>query len=94
MILIKIIHFINVGIDTIISLGGKKYSLSNMIPIQYEEYYWCGGITMELRNLKTFLVVADCGGFTRAGEQLGYTQSTVTNHVRTLEEAVGNRLFD
>lgn len=53
-----------------------------------------GGMTMELRNLKTFLVVADCRGFTRAGEQLGYTQSTVTNHVRALEEAVGNRLFD
>ena len=49
---------------------------------------------MELRNLKTFLVVAECGGFTRAGEQLGYTQSTVTNHVRALEEVVGNRLFD
>lgn len=40
MILIKIIHFINVQIDTIISLGGKKYSLSDMNPIQYEEYYW------------------------------------------------------
>jgi len=53
-----------------------------------------GELPMELRNLKTFLVVAECGGFTRAGEQLGYTQSTVTNHVRSLEEAVGNRLFD
>ena len=49
---------------------------------------------MELRNLKTFLVVSECGGFTRASEQLGYTQSTVTNHIRALEEAVGNRLFE
>ncbi|CAI8841560.1 MULTISPECIES: LysR family transcriptional regulator [Bacillus] len=49
---------------------------------------------MELRHLKTFIIVAESGGFTRAGEQLGYTQSTITNHIRSLEEEIGNRLFD
>lgn len=43
MILIKIIHFINIEIETIISLGGKKNRLTNLIPIQYEEHYVYGG---------------------------------------------------
>lgn len=49
---------------------------------------------MELRHLKTFIIVAESGGFTRAGEQLGYTQSTITNHIRSLEEEIGSPLFD
>ncbi len=49
---------------------------------------------MELRHLKTFIIVAESGGFTRAGEQLGYTQSTITNHIRSLEEEIGIPLFD
>ncbi|MCP1123468.1 LysR family transcriptional regulator [Bacillus sp. AFS018417] len=49
---------------------------------------------MELRHLKTFIIVAESGGFTRAGEWLGYTQSTITNHIQSLEEEVGSPLFD
>ncbi|PEA53048.1 LysR family transcriptional regulator [Bacillus pseudomycoides] len=49
---------------------------------------------MELRHLKTFIIVAESGGFTRAGERLGYTQSTITNHIQLLEEAIGSPLFD
>ncbi|WP_020060445.1 LysR family transcriptional regulator [Bacillus sp. 123MFChir2] len=49
---------------------------------------------MELRYLKTFIIVAESGGFTRAGERLGYTQSTITNHIQSLEEAIGSPLFD
>ncbi|MFD0771385.1 LysR family transcriptional regulator [Bacillus sp. CGMCC 1.60114] len=49
---------------------------------------------MELRHLKTFIIVAESGGFTRAGERLGYTQSTITNHIQSLEEEVGSPLFD
>ncbi|MEH6892678.1 LysR family transcriptional regulator [Bacillus sp. JJ864] len=49
---------------------------------------------MELRHLKTFIIVAESGGFTRAGERLGYTQSTITNHIQSLEEAIGSPLFD
>ncbi|MCM3738289.1 LysR family transcriptional regulator [Bacillus cytotoxicus] len=49
---------------------------------------------MELRHLKTFIIVAESGGFTRAGERLGYTQSTITNHIQLLEEEIGSPLFD
>ncbi|MBF4501732.1 LysR family transcriptional regulator [Savagea sp. SN6] len=49
---------------------------------------------MEIRQLRTFIQVANCEGFTKAGERLGYTQSTVTNHIRAIEEEVGNRVFD
>lgn len=49
---------------------------------------------MELRHLKTFRIVAEKGGFTRAGEELGYAQSTVTAHIHKLEEQLGSPLFD
>lgn len=43
--------------------------------------------------LKTFATVAACHSFTEAARQLGLTQSSVSDHVRRLEEAVGRRLF-
>jgi DNA-binding transcriptional LysR family regulator len=43
--------------------------------------------------LKTFATVAACHSFTEAGRQLGLTQSSVSDHVRRLEQAVGRRLF-
>ncbi|QGZ65161.1 LysR family transcriptional regulator [Paraburkholderia acidisoli] len=43
--------------------------------------------------LKTFAAVAACHSFTEAARQLGLTQSSVSDHVRRLEEAVGRRLF-
>ncbi|PTX59573.1 regulatory helix-turn-helix LysR family protein [Melghirimyces profundicolus] len=49
---------------------------------------------MELRHLKTFRTVAKRGGFTRAGEELGYAQSTITSHIHALEEELGSPLFD
>ncbi|MBQ7534182.1 MAG: LysR family transcriptional regulator, partial [Stomatobaculum sp.] len=57
---------------------------------------WKGtGITsMEHRNLVTFLRVAELQNFTRAANELGYAQSTVTFHIQTLEEELGVSLFD
>lgn len=49
---------------------------------------------MDIRQLSTFIEVARVKSFTKAGEKLGYTQSTVTNHIRSIEEAVGNKVFD
>ncbi|GGE09390.1 LysR family transcriptional regulator [Marinithermofilum abyssi] len=49
---------------------------------------------MELRHLHTFQVVAEEGGFTRAGEHLGYAQSTITAHIQALERELGRPLFD
>ncbi|WP_028207106.1 LysR family transcriptional regulator [Paraburkholderia nodosa] len=43
--------------------------------------------------LRTFEAVARCHSFTEAARQLGLTQSSVSDHVRRLEEAIGRRLF-
>ncbi|WP_329579044.1 LysR substrate-binding domain-containing protein [Kitasatospora sp. NBC_01250] len=44
-------------------------------------------------QLRSFLAVAQSGGFTRAAQRLGLRQSTVSQHVRRLEEAANRRLF-
>ncbi|MER5890583.1 LysR substrate-binding domain-containing protein [Streptomyces sp. NPDC001941] len=44
-------------------------------------------------HLRTFLAVAQTLSFTRAAERLGLRQSTVSQHVRRLEEATGRPLF-
>ncbi len=49
---------------------------------------------MELRNLKTFLTVADKLSFHRAAETIHYAQSTVSAQVMALEQELGVRLFD
>jgi DNA-binding transcriptional LysR family regulator len=49
---------------------------------------------MEWRNLQTFKTVADVGGITRAAQQLGYAQSSVTAQIQALEEELGTPLFD
>lgn len=38
--------------------------------------------------LRSFVAVVDCGNFTRAAERLHLTQSTVSQQIRRLEEAV------
>lgn len=43
--------------------------------------------------LRTFATVAHCRSFTEAGRRLGLTQSSVSEHVRRLEQRVGRRLF-
>ena len=42
---------------------------------------------MELRNLITFIHIAELGSFTRAAQQLGYSQSTVSAQIKQLETA-------
>ena len=49
---------------------------------------------MQLRNLITFMHVAELGSFTKAAEQLGYTQSTVSFQVKQLEEELDCLLFE
>ena len=44
-------------------------------------------------QLASFLAVAQTRNFTEAGRRLGLQQSTVSQHVRKLEEAAGRRLF-
>ncbi|MET7754507.1 LysR substrate-binding domain-containing protein [Streptomyces sp. NPDC005389] len=47
----------------------------------------------EPTHLRTFLAVAQTLSFTRAADRLGLRQSTVSQHVRRLEEATGRPLF-
>ena len=49
---------------------------------------------MELRNLITFIHVAELGSFTRAAEQLGYSQSTISFQIKQLEEELDCLLFE
>ena len=43
--------------------------------------------------LTSFVTVAKAGSFTEAGRRLGLRQSTVSQHVRRLEQAAARRLF-
>jgi len=49
---------------------------------------------MDIRSLNTFIHVAEMGSFSRAAERLGYSQPTVSVHIRQLEETLGGKLFD
>ena len=49
---------------------------------------------MELKNLITFTHIAELGSFTRAAEQLGYSQSTVSFQIKQLESELGCLLFE
>lgn len=44
--------------------------------------------------LRTFVVVAQNSGFTAASEQLCLSQSTISQHIRRLEDLVGRALFE
>lgn len=49
---------------------------------------------MDIRNLNTFIQVAELGSFSKAGEQLGYSQPTVSVQIKQLELELGYKLFD
>jgi len=49
---------------------------------------------MELRQLRTFRVVATLRSFNKAALALDYAQSTVSEQIKSLEGSLGVRLFD
>ncbi|HIR96450.1 MAG TPA: LysR family transcriptional regulator [Candidatus Merdisoma faecalis] len=49
---------------------------------------------MDLKNLLTFLHVAELNSFTRAGQKLGFSQSTVSFQIKQLERELGTQLFE
>jgi DNA-binding transcriptional LysR family regulator len=48
---------------------------------------------LDLDLLKSFVSVVDSGGFTRAGERVHRTQSTVSQQIKRLEESLGRPLL-
>lgn len=49
---------------------------------------------MELREIRTFLQVAQLKSFSKAARELGYSQAAVTIQVKQLEEELNTHLFD
>jgi len=49
---------------------------------------------MNIRNIETFMRVAERESFTEAAKQLNYSQSTVTMQIQQLERELGYPLFD
>lgn len=49
---------------------------------------------MEIKNLKTFVKVAELNNFTRAADAVGYSQATVSAQIKELEDELGKPLFD
>ena len=49
---------------------------------------------MDIRQLEVLAHVLETRSFSRAAEALRLTQSTVSEHIRLLEEEIGTRLFD
>src|SRR5258707_13713821 len=48
---------------------------------------------LDFELLRTFVAVADCGGFHRAAERLNLTQSTVSQQIKRLELETERPLF-
>lgn len=49
---------------------------------------------MEIRNLLTFIKVAEQQSFSKAARQLGYAQSTVTMQMQQLEQELGVAIYE
>ncbi len=49
---------------------------------------------LKIEDVRTFLCVAEAGGFTSAGVLLGATQSAVSVRIRKLEDQLGLKLLD
>ena len=52
------------------------------------------GVMMELKNLDTFIQVAELCSFTKAAEKIGCSQSTVSFQIKQLETSLGIQLFE
>lgn len=51
-------------------------------------------MNFDLRQLRSFMDVADLGGFSAAAEKAGITQPAVSLHIRLLEKQLGVRLIE
>ena len=49
---------------------------------------------MDIRQLRYFTAIARTGSFTRAAEELGIAQPSLSQQIRTLEKQIGSPLFE
>lgn len=49
---------------------------------------------MDVKQLQTFIVLARLLNFRAAAEELNYSQSTVSDHIKNLEQELGVKLFE
>ena len=49
---------------------------------------------MDVRQLRYFSAIVRAGSFTHAAEQLGISQPSLSQQIRTLEKQIGNPLFE
>jgi LysR family hydrogen peroxide-inducible transcriptional activator len=49
---------------------------------------------MDIRQLRYFSAIVRTGSFTRAAQQLGISQPSLSQQIRTLERQIGNPLFE
>jgi DNA-binding transcriptional LysR family regulator len=52
------------------------------------------GRTLDIAPLRSFVAVADAGGFQRAADALHLSQGAISQHVRRLESAIGRPLVE
>jgi DNA-binding transcriptional LysR family regulator len=51
-------------------------------------------IIIDIRNLITFKSIVEHNSYTKAALELQYSQSTITSHIKMLEEELGTPIFD
>jgi DNA-binding transcriptional LysR family regulator len=64
---------------------------------RYDLFVWLIGVTMhdvDTSLLRTFVVLAETGSFSRTGGRIGRSQSAVSGQIRKLEEMFGRQLLD
>lgn len=49
---------------------------------------------MDMKNLKTFIQVAELASFTKAAQRLGFSQSTISFQIKQLENELNVKLFE
>jgi LysR family transcriptional regulator, cyn operon transcriptional activator len=54
----------------------------------------CYRMDMDLKHLRTFVTIADAGGFARAASRLNLSQPALSRQMRVLETDLSVRLFD
>jgi DNA-binding transcriptional LysR family regulator len=55
--------------------------------------FWKGGINMQIELIETFLDLCNTRSFNGTADRLGVSQSTISGRMKSLEKALGHRLF-